>query len=758
MTSQELPRPQDKIEILKRISLFASCAVEELQLIAERSRLVEYKKGEAVYHEGERADAFYVVASGRLQIFTDVDGRKELYTVLHNGDTFGEISLLTGESHSATVEALNDTLVLRLAKDDFEELINRIPSLVLHLSRLLSKRLRTKNHPTKTGEATVVAIYSGTKGVGRTLFSVALAAALKRETNREVIIVDFNTPTGALNQFFGIPKHTPTRIGSQLSPWSAEALEQEVLEHPLAFHALYAGDRVAGPQGELLVAPILSSLTPHYGYVLLDLPAELDPTVFKSLIQSDLIYLLTDCAKDSVIRTNALIRQIRSSVTAQDEKIKIILNLMDGEGERLTPSEAGQLLDGPVASTLPHIEDHDGEISVDDLIRLVQDPEAPYTRAVRRVARQLGGVLVGLALGSGAALGLAHIGVIKVLEREHIPIDIIAGSSIGALVGGLWAAGKSAAELEDLALRFKNPWSIRQLFLFDLSLPVVSLLIGLAGGIAMGWFAGFWAGFLFGVMACVLLGLLTGPLIGGPIQGTHLMAKLESDFGGKRFEETRIPLKIVATNPIAREEVVFDSGSIAEAVRASVSIPGIFKPVIRLGKLCIDGGVVNPVPVAVLKRSGANRIIAINVFPTMAEMAAHEQEMQRQRVEWDAQLAARSFPVRLITRLRQELLRSISPIVFDVIMRSMQSMEYHIAEVTCRQADVILRPSVPGSFWLEFYHPEKFIRRGEEEALRYLPILKRLTGMTDAAGQPRPPITGNSPAALTTPNQPDTIR
>ena len=194
-------------------------------------------------------------------------------------------------------------------------------------------------------------------------------------------------------------------------------------------------------------------------------------------------------------------------------------------------------------------------------------------------------------------------------------------------------------------------------------------------------------------------------------------------------DDTWLPLKVVAANPIAREEVIFESGSLAEAVRASVSIPGIFKPVMRLGKLCLDGGVVNPVPVSVLRRYGAKRIIAVNVFPTTPELTAHLEQVQRRRAEWDAQLASRSFPARLVARLRQEIVRSMSPLVFDVIMRSMQAMEYQIAEVSCHDADLVLRPAVPGSHWLEFNHPEKFFQRGEEEALRHLPAIKRLVGL-----------------------------
>ncbi|OGX17419.1 MAG: hypothetical protein A2105_01485 [Omnitrophica WOR_2 bacterium GWF2_63_9] len=182
---------------------------------------------------------------------------------------------------------------------------------------------------------------------------------------------------------------------------------------------------------------------------------------------------------------------------------------------------------------------------------------------------------------------------------------------------------------------------------------------------------------------------------------------------------------------MAREEVIFATGPIALAVRASVSIPGIFKPVTYQGKLCVDGGVVSPVPVAVVKQAGAHRVIAVNVFPTTPQLRTYLEQAQRQRAEWEAHVASRPLLVRLMLRLRQELIRSVSPLVFDVIMRAMQSMEYHIGEMACREADVVLRPTIPGSHWLEFYHPEKFIQRGEEEALRLLPVLQRATGALD---------------------------
>jgi NTE family protein len=726
MTTFEPSRPQDKVVILKRVPVFSACNDQQLHLIADRTRLVEYKRGEYVFREGDAANAFYIISTGRVRIFSDKEGGPEkTFAVLHNGDSFGEVSLLTGETHSATVQAINDALILQIEKKDFEDVINKIPSLVLYLSRSLSKRLRIRERGTEFSEATIVAIYSAATGVGRTVFASTLATMLRRETGREVALVDLSSRQEDRSWLYG-PAGPKPLDPAVLTDASEESFERMLTSHPLGFNIVSAGELFRDPGSEQAIAPLLSFLANRFHYVLLDLPLDATPPVMKALTQSDVIYLMTDSERERVIRTSALIQQLQTSVGPVEQRIKVVLNLVEGAGERLEPAEIFRQLGQPAGLTLPHVPALSERLGVEEIRALLDDRLVPYTAAVRRTARELGGLLVGLALGSGAALGLAHIGVLKVIEREQIPIDIIAGTSIGALVGGLWASGKTAAELEQIAMEFKNPWDIRQLFILDFGIPIFSLIVGLVMGVGVGYLGGFWAGLLFGFMVSIALGFVLGPLAGGPIQGARLMQKLETDFGGKRFEDTWLPLKVVAANPMAREEVVFESGPIANAVRASVSIPGIFKPVSVMGKICLDGGVVSPIPVNVLKRYGANHVIAVNVFPTTPELVAHRQELVRRRAERDAQLASRSLPVRLMLRLRQELIRTIYPLVFDVIMRSMQFMEHQIAEVACREADLTLRPTVPGSHWLEFFNPEPFIRRGEEVALRHLPELKRI--------------------------------
>jgi len=184
---------------------------------------------------------------------------------------------------------------------------------------------------------------------------------------------------------------------------------------------------------------------------------------------------------------------------------------------------------------------------------------------------------VGLALGGGAARGLAHIGVLEVLQKEGIPIDLIAGTSIGAVIGAVYAQGKDVQEIKKLALEV-----VEKRFTFiDPSLPRT-----------------------------------------GFIKGRKIKEALASFIGGEiRFSDLKTPFACVATDIDTGEEVVIDEGSVPEAVRASISIPAIFTLVKWKGRYLVDGGLTNPVPVSILQRMGADFTIAINVIPAVTERA-----------------------------------------------------------------------------------------------------------------------------------------
>lgn len=194
---------------------------------------------------------------------------------------------------------------------------------------------------------------------------------------------------------------------------------------------------------------------------------------------------------------------------------------------------------------------------------------------------------IGLALGSGSARGLAHIGVLKALEENNIHADMISGSSAGALIGGLYCSGIEPNMIKNLAIQIdKRLW-------MDFSMPKR-----------------------------------------GIVKGEKIEEILKIITGGKKIEDLDRKMAIVATDLNSAEEVVFDSGPIYKAIRASISIPGFFEPVEYDGNLLVDGGVVDRVPISVLKDMGADIVIAVDVgFSDYKNRVFHLLDIMQQSID-----------------------------------------------------------------------------------------------------------------------------
>jgi NTE family protein len=246
---------------------------------------------------------------------------------------------------------------------------------------------------------------------------------------------------------------------------------------------------------------------------------------------------------------------------------------------------------------------------------------------------------VGLALGSGGARGFAHLGAIKVLKDEGIPIDLIAGSSMGALVGCFYGVGIDIENLYQLSVAFK-----RKYFL-DFTVPKMGFIAGKKVKEFIRFF-------------------------------TH----------GKNIEELNLPVGVVATDLLTGEKVIFREGPVAEAVRASISIPGIFIPEKLNGRLLVDGGVSDRVPVSVVRDMGADIVIAIDVS----------------RVERNAEISS----------------------IYDVIMQSIDIMQTEIFTNREIASDIMIRPRVEMYSSRAFTNIKEIIAIGEEETRKQIDQIK----------------------------------
>jgi len=175
---------------------------------------------------------------------------------------------------------------------------------------------------------------------------------------------------------------------------------------------------------------------------------------------------------------------------------------------------------------------------------------------------------IGLALGSGGPRGMAHIGVIKVLKEAGIPIDYIAGSSVGAVVGGLYSVFQEVEAVEKVALSLS--W-METISLMDISARQ------------------------------------------GVIKGDKIVKYLQELIGSVDISELKIPLSVMATDLSTGKAVFMDKGDLVEAIRASISIPLVLKPLESDGRILADGGLSSPVPVETVKKMGADIVIAVNI-------------------------------------------------------------------------------------------------------------------------------------------------
>jgi NTE family protein len=183
---------------------------------------------------------------------------------------------------------------------------------------------------------------------------------------------------------------------------------------------------------------------------------------------------------------------------------------------------------------------------------------------------------VGLVLSGGGARGLAHIGVLRVLEREGIPVDILAGASMGGVIAAGYAAGMTSDDLEQKSLTATRARNM--LSLADPGLPN-----------------------------------------GGLVRGQRLLAFFNQEFGEKTFSDLFLPLALVAVDLKSHHEVILCEGSVASALRATTSLPGIFMPMDINGRRLVDGGLLNNLPIDVVKSMGAEVVIAVDIGLTSNE-------------------------------------------------------------------------------------------------------------------------------------------
>jgi predicted acylesterase/phospholipase RssA len=315
---------------------------------------------------------------------------------------------------------------------------------------------------------------------------------------------------------------------------------------------------------------------------------------------------------------------------------------------------------------------------------------------------------LGIAFGAGGAKGLAHIGILKVLHKHGIQPDCLAGTSMGAVIGAMYAAGHSPEDIEEIAKT--TDWKS----IVDFTIPKLRLL-----------------------------------------RGELVEQRLRKLVYGKDFSELTIPLHVVAYDLTTHKRVIFSEGDVAKAVRASLSIPGIFSP-LRIGRhYYIDGGVTDPTPFDVVKEMGADIIIAVDLFTkekTVTGPIVHKKslfaKLQEQFIaaeltqlknlifpeEWPDFLRRMFvwifdrilYPARIVRILAGRELPPIAKIMNETI----HILSNNLARERLAHADIHFKvtPSFKNIGWSDFDNVEQFVNIGTRAMERHIPELKKALG------------------------------
>lgn len=287
---------------------------------------------------------------------------------------------------------------------------------------------------------------------------------------------------------------------------------------------------------------------------------------------------------------------------------------------------------------------------------------------------------LGLALGGGSARGWAHIGVIQELEKIGIQPDIVCGTSIGALVGAAYAGGK----LDQL-----NQW-------------------------------------VLGLTMTDVMSFMDLTVNGGVLKGERLMDFFRKNFLDCPIEDLNIPFAAVATALHTGAEVWLQQGSTLKAIRASIALPGLFAPVWHEGRLLVDGGLVNPVPVSLLRAMGADVLIAVDLSSdtlgrhlapvpdeTMRPSSPGLEWMRKMKTDFGFSASDPSADQRL-------------PSVFDVIASSVNIMQVRItrSRMAGEPPDIIVTPRLAHLGLLEFHQAATAIQAGRQAVKAIVPALQ----------------------------------
>lgn len=501
------PSKKELVEFLSSVEILFHLDKKTLSTLESKMEWLAIPGGEVLLRQGEPGDSMYILVSGRLSWkVNSPDNESIAQGELGKGDIIGEMSLFSGDVRSATVTALRTSEVVRISREDFRQSFAHSPEALFRITGTIVHRLGTERSrgSRKTNASRTISVFCPSAEGDTDRFFESLLSALRIFGKTNLV----GPETFLRSSRSGRKNGSDVRSGKyrigDLVHWF---YEQEKNYDKLIFKTDFRN------------------------------PAWRE-ACFR---QSDRILILVDPKR-------ALPSTMKEDVSSFPPEIsKEFVFLIDSGFQDWNRIES-------VLGEFPSVSH--------SIVR--RDESSDFGR----LARRLNGKSVGVALAGGGAKGFAHLGLLRCFEENDIPVDMISGTSAGAIMAGLFAMGLGSSDILPL---IRNFWLERNL-LGDFTFPFVSL-----------------------------------------VRGRRYSNAIHEFFKDRNIETLPIPFYAVACNLTKAERKIFDKGPLWKAVRSSTSIPGVFPPFSEGGELYVDGGLLDNLPGSILKEKGAGILISVDL-------------------------------------------------------------------------------------------------------------------------------------------------
>ncbi|XSG86621.1 MAG: patatin-like phospholipase family protein [Methylohalobius sp. ZOD2] len=602
------PVDPDLLASLRRSPLLAGLATEILHQLGSRAHRRLLQAGEVLFRIGEHGEEFYLIVNGKIRLLGPREQGEPVVNELGAGDWFGEMALLTGEPRSATASAATEVNLLAIARSDFYRLLQQAPTVALGISYYLSHRLRMQTlFQPRRAHPGVIAAVSGHPDLQEARLVLNLVAALASVGAIRVAIVD-----GA-----AVPSL------------------QSVLP-------------TGGCEGVTILADAfadLDALRADYPLVILRLSTT-DPRAGDWLRKTETVWSLDREGEKWLEKRKAI--KCWTAISCDPSRGGAFPGRRSHLADRMTDTV---VLESAVLDSVP-------------ILQLA--PRSPAARTLRRFARQVLGCRLGLALSAGGAKALAHLGALRCFERAGLEFDLIAGTSMGAIVGGLYAQGHGN---DKLLTDFRHLARHSRRLLLDYGIPATALL-----------------------------------------RGAKKRALIHQYIGDANIEHLPIPFWAVTADLMSGREVAFGSGRLWQILDATSAVPAVFPPVRMDAHLLVDGWIVNPLPTDILRREGADIVVAV---ATSAKVEAMPNFSHVSRTPgWGGQF--------------EHLRRHLTPSIIRIVLRSLDVGARERTLANLALADASVQPPVGSFSAADFGRMDELVERGERAAEEALPAIQQI--------------------------------